>query len=102
MGVGGKRQPEMAEPFGTVTRLHLGAQELLHDLLASAAFADALDDPVEGARLDHLSEREFDPEGREIILERDYFLAARRLVDAVHDRRLLHLDRTRCRDVRGD
>jgi hypothetical protein len=52
-----------------------------------------LDDPVEGAGLDHLAERELDPEGREIILERDQLLAARRLVDAVHDRRLLRLER---------
>ena len=102
MGVGRERQPEMAEPLGRVARLHLGAQQLLHDLLAPVAVADPLDDPVEGAGLDHLAERELDPEGLEIILERDQLLAARRLVDAVHDRRLLRFERARGGDVGGD
>ena len=52
--------------------------------------------------LDHLAEREFQVEGREIVLERDQFLAARRLVDAIHDRRLLRLQRPGGRDVGGD
>ena len=46
--------------------------------------------------------RELDPEGREIILQRDQFLAARRFVDPVHHRRLLRLERLRRRDIGGD
>jgi hypothetical protein len=68
----------------------------------AVALADPLDDAVEGRRLDHLAERELDPEGGEIILERDQLLAARRLVDAVHDRRLLRLERLGRGDVGGD
>ncbi len=102
MGVGRERQPEMAEPLRPVARLHLRPQQLLHDLLAAVGVADPLDDPVEGAGLDHLAERELDPESREIILERDQLLAARRLVDAVHDRRLLRFERARRRDVGCD
>ena len=64
--------------------------------------ADPLDDAVEGRRPDHLAERELDVEGREIILERDQLLAARRLVDAVHDRRLLRLQRLGRGDIGGD
>ena len=64
MRVGRERQPEMAEPLGPVARLHLGAQQLLHDLLAAVGVADPLDDPVEGAGLDHLAKRELDAEGR--------------------------------------
>ena len=92
----------MAEPLGRVARLHLGAEQLLHDLLAPVAVADPLDDPVEGSGLDHLAQRELDSEGLEIILERDQLLAARRLVDAVHDRRLLRFERARGGDVGGD
>ena len=102
MRVGRERQPEVAEPLGPVARLHLGAEQLLHDLRAAARIADTLDDPVEGARLDHLAERELEVEGREIVLQRDQLLAARRLVDAVHDRRLLRLQRPGCGDVGGD
>ena len=69
---------------------------------ARVAVADPLDDAVEGRRLDHLAERELDPEGREIILERDQFLAARRFVDAVHHRRLLRLERPGRGDIGGD
>ena len=75
---------------------------MLHDLGAAAGVADPLDDPVEGPRPDHLAERELEVEGREIVLERDQFLAARRLVDAVHDRRLLRLQRAGGGDVGGD
>ena len=64
--------------------------------------ADPLDDAVERLRLHHLAERELDPEGLQIILERDQLLAARRLVDAVHDRRLLRLQRLGRGDVGGD
>ena len=64
MRVGRERQPEMAEPLRPVARLHLGPQQLLHDLLAALAVADPLDDPVEGAGLDHLPKRELDAEGR--------------------------------------
>ena len=88
MGVARQREPEMAERLGPVARLHLGAQDLLHDLRPDSV-ADPLDDAVEGRGPDHLAERELDLEGREIVLERDQLLAARRLVDAVHDRRLL-------------
>ena len=75
--VGREREPEMAEPLGPVARLHLGAQQLLHDLGAAVAVADPFDDAVEDRGLDHLAEREFEVEGREIILERDQLLAAR-------------------------
>ena len=92
----------MAERLGAVARLHLGAQHLLHDLGPRVVLADALEDAVEGRRLDHLAERELDVEGGEIILERDQFLAARRLVDAVHHRRLLLLQRLGRGDVGGD
>ena len=64
--------------------------------------ADPLDDAVEGRRADHLAEREFEVEGGEIVLERDQLLAARRLVDAVHHRRLLALQRLGRRDIGGD
>ena len=64
--------------------------------------ADPLDDPIEDRRPDHLAEREFDIECREIIFQRDQLLAARRLVDAVHDRRLFALQRLGRRDVGGD
>ena len=50
----------------------------------------------------HLAERELDPERLQIILERDQLLAARRLVDAVHDRRLLRLQRLGRGDIGGD
>ena len=102
VGVGRQRQPEMAEPLGPVARLHLRAEQLLHDLLAALGLAEPLDDPVERARLDHLPERELDAEGVQIILQRDELLAARRLVDAVHDRRLLRLQRAGGGDVGGD
>ncbi len=61
-----------------------------------------VEDVVEGRRPDHLAERELDLEGLQIILERDQLLAARRLVDAVHDRRLLRLQRLGRRDIGGD
>ena len=77
MGVGGEREPEMAEPLGPVARLHLRAQQLLHDLWPAIAVADPLDDVVEDRGLDHLAERELEVEGLEIVLERDQFLAAR-------------------------
>ena len=64
--------------------------------------ADAFDDPVEGRRPDHLAEREFEVEGGEIVLQRDQLLAARRLVDPVHDRRLLALQRLGRGDIGGD
>src|SRR3546814_7325502 len=64
--------------------------------------ADAREDMVEGRGLDHLSQRELEIEGLEIILERDQLLAARRLVDAVHDGRLLRLQRLRRRDIGSD
>src|SRR3546814_19154097 len=64
--------------------------------------ADAREDMVEGRGLDHLSQRELEIEGLEIILERDQLLAARRLVDAVPDGRLLRLQRLRRRDIGRD
>ena len=64
--------------------------------------ADPLDDAVEDRRADHLAEREFDVEGREIVLQRDQLLAARRLMDAVHHRRLLPFERLGRGDVGGD
>ena len=70
--------------------------------VAAVGIADPLDDAVEGAGLDHLAERELEVEGREIILQRDQLLAAGRLVDAVHDRRLLRLQRPGGGDVGGD
>src|SRR3546814_6238295 len=48
------------------------------------------------------SDLELEIEGLEIILERDQLLAARRLVDAVHDGRLLRLQRLRRRDIGSD
>ncbi len=92
----------MTQPLGAVTRLHLGAEQLLHDFRAARQISDPLDDAVEGARLDHLPERELEIEGREIVLQRDQLLAARRFVDAVHDRRLLRLQRAGGGDVGGD
>src|SRR5205823_8737927 len=74
--IGGERQSEMAEPLRAVARLHLRAEQLLHDLLAPVGIADPLDDAIEGAWLDHLAERELDPEGREIVLQGDQLLAA--------------------------
>ena len=91
MRVGGESEPEMAEPLGPVARLHLRAQQLLHDLGAPVAVADALDDAVEGRGLDHLAERKFEVEGGEVIFERDELFAARAFMDAVHHRRLLGL-----------
>ena len=103
MGVAGQRQTEMAERFGSVARLHLGAQHLLHDLRPGVIVgADPLDDPIEDRGPDDLAEGEFDVEGGEIILERDQLFAARRFVDAVHDRRLLALQRFGRRDIGGD
>ena len=57
---------------------------------------------VEGRGPDHLAEREFDLERLEVILERNQLLAARRLVVAVHDRRLLRLQRLGRRHVGRD
>ena len=68
MPISRKRQPEMPETLGAIARLHLSAQQLLHDLLAAIGVSDSLDDPVERPRLDHLAEREFDAEGLQIIL----------------------------------
>ena len=92
----------MAEPLGPVARLHLGPEQLLHDLFAAVAVTEALDDPVEGAWLDDLAECEFEVEGLQIILQRDELLAARRFVDAVHDWRLFRFEGARGRDVGGD
>ena len=63
---------------------------------------DPLDQLVEGGGADHLSKCEFDVEGRQIILERDQLVAAGRLVDAVHDRRFLLLQRLGRGDVGRD
>ena len=103
MGVGGERQAEMAEPLGPVARLHLGAQHLLHDLRRAPSRRRRRSMMrLKVAGLDHLAERELDVEGLEIVLQRDQLLAARRLVDAVHDRRLLRLERLGRGDVGGD
>ena len=102
MGVGAERQPEMAVIARRVIGLGLGAQDLLHDLRPEIGLADPLDDVVERRGPHHLAERELDSEGLQIILERDQLLAARRLVDAVHDRRLLRLQRLGRGDIGGD
>src|SRR3546814_6461677 len=81
--------------LGRVIGLRLAAQHLFHHLRLEIGIADAREDMVEGRGLDHLSQRELEIEGLEIILERDQLLAARRLVDAVHDGRLLRLQRLR-------
>src|SRR3546814_15975214 len=83
--------------LGRVIGLRLAAQHLFHHLRLEIGIADAREDMVEGRGLDHLSQRELEIEGLEIILERDQLLAARRLVDAVHDGRLLRLQRLRRR-----
>src|SRR5947209_4707639 len=93
MGVGAERQAEMAGILRPVIGLGLGAQDLLHHLRPEIRLADPLDDVVEGGRPHHLAERELDAERGEIVLERHQLLARRRLVDAVHDRRLLRLQR---------
>src|SRR3569833_3203982 len=88
-----ERQSEMPEPLGPIARLHLRPQQLLHALLAAVRISDALDDPVERAGLDDLPEREVDAEGLEVILQSYELLAARRLMDAVHDGRFLGFER---------
>ena len=102
VGVGAERQPEMAVILRAVISLGLRAQHLLHDLRPEVHVGDPLEDMVERPRPDHLAEREVDLERLEIVAERDQFLAARRLVDAVHDRRLPRLQRLRRGDVGGD
>ena len=97
-----QREPEVAKRLGRVARLHLGAQHLLHDLGARVMIADARENMVEGRGLDHLAKRELDLESGEIVLEHDQFLAARDLVDAVHDRRLLAFQGLGRGDVGGD
>ena len=92
----------MTEVLRTVARLHLGAQDLLHDLGARVMLADAVQKVIEGRGLDHLAESELDVEGGEIILERDQLLAARRFVDAIHHGGLLGLERLGRGDVGGD
>ena len=92
----------MAEGFGRIARLHLRPQHLLHDLGPRVMLADARQEVVEGRRLDHLAKRELDVEGLQILLERDQLLAARPLVDAVHHRRFLLLQRLGRGDVGGD
>ncbi len=102
MGVGAEREAEMPLVDRGIISLGLGAQDLLHHLRPEIGLADPLEQMVEGGRADDLAERELDVEGLQIFLERDQFLAARRLVDAVHDRRLLRFQRLGRGDVGGD
>ena len=102
MRVTAERQPEMADVRGRIDRLHLRAQHLRHDLGTFGPLFDERQDAVEGLRLHDLAQRERQVERLEIFLERDHLLAARRIVDAVHHRRLLLLERARGRDVGGD
>src|SRR3546814_5136209 len=81
MRVTAEREPKMAVIGGRVIGLRLAAQHLFHHLRLEIGIADAREDMVEGRGLDHLSQRELEIEGLEIILERDQLLAARRLVD---------------------
>src|SRR5438309_2298340 len=41
-----ERQPEMPEPLGRIACLHLGPEQLLHDLLTAFTVANPLDDAV--------------------------------------------------------
>src|SRR3546814_4941067 len=78
MRVTAEREPKMAVIGGRVIGLRLAAQHLFHHLRLEIGIADAREDMVEGRGLDHLSQRELEIEGLEIILERDQLLAARR------------------------
>jgi hypothetical protein len=102
MGIARQRKPEVAKWLGAVAGLHLRAQNLLHDFGTRVMLADPLQYMVERGGLDDLPKRELDPEGGEIILERGELVAARRFVDAVHDRRFLLLKRLGRRDIGGD
>ena len=99
MSVGCKCKSEVAEPLRAIAGLHLRAQKLAHDLLAAFAFAKSFDDRVEGARLDHLAQRELDSKGCQIVFERDQFFSAWRLMDAVHDHRLCRFERAGGGDI---
>ncbi len=64
MRVGAERKAEMPHVGGAVISLGLAAQDLLHDLRLFLRLADAVDQAVEGGRLDDLPQREIDVEGR--------------------------------------
>ena len=97
-----QRQPEMAHIRRRIISLRLRAQNLFHDLRPLVAVDHRVEDLVEGLGPHHLPERELNSKGLEIVLERDKLLAARRFVDAVHDRGFLRLQRLGRRNVGGD
>ena len=102
MRVAAERETEMACIGGAIIGLRLAAKDRLHDFGQPVVFGKAIDQTVEHRGGYDLSECEALFEGFEIIFQADELFAARRLVDAVHDRRLLRLERLRGRDVRRD
>ncbi len=100
--VGPEREAEMAAILRAVIGLCLAAQDLLHHLGAELNLAQLIDQAVEGGGRDDLPQRKGNLKRRQIFLERDEFFAARRFMDAVHDRRLLRLQRLGRGDVGRD
>ena len=88
---------------GAVIGLGLGAQHLLHDLRAGSRSSPTRSRMwLKVAGWITWPSANSIPKVFEIILQRDQLLAARRLVDAVHHRRLLRLQRLGRGDVGGD
>ena len=102
MGIAAERQAEVADVARPVIGLGLAAQHRLHDQRLLGLVGDVLEHAVEQAGRDHLPERQLAVEGGKIVLERDQLLAARRLVQAVDDRRDLAFERLGRGDVGGD
>ena len=102
MRIAAQRQPEMPHILRRIIGLGLAAQDHLHDLRLLLRLTDLRDQLVEGGRLHHLPQREADVESRQIILQCDQLVAARRFMNAVHDRRLFLFQRLGRRDIGGD
>src|SRR3546814_1501634 len=94
-----EREAAMPLVGRAVIGLRLAAQYRFHDLRQPVVARKAVDQSVEDRGRDDLPQREALVERVEIILQADELFAARRLMDAVHDRRLLRFERLRCRDV---
>ena len=99
MGIGPERQTEMTLVDGRVIGLGLGPQNLLHDLGLEIGIANTRDKAIEHFRRDHLPQCEWYLECFEKVLESHELFACRRLMDAVHHRGLLGLQRLGRGDV---
>ena len=102
VGVAAERQAEVPCIGRAVIGLRLAAQHGFHDQRLFGRIRHILEHAVEQARRDDLTQRELAPLTGEIFLERHQLFAARRLVDAVDDRRSLCLQRLGGSDIGGD